>query len=417
MASHPFLKSIKPANLLSFGPNTEEIELRPLNILIGPNGSGKSNLIEILGLLNKLPDKDPWSEVIRSGGAQEWIWKGKPANGAQPLLSVTTTEKPVNIRTVFNLTAPALYYSISLSALQGAFEVRNERFLEIKDGVDHTRATSDSFERNSRSRGDDESTWERIAKLDLHEPRPSIPEGRSVLSALGREPYFSSRFPRMRELADAFEQFAFYRDWTFGRKSEARQLQPAGMESYRLASDSINLAQVLKAMRDRGDASLFDHLVELMKHFYEPTKDIDTELVGTSLRIMIKEDGLSSRTPAERLSDGTLRWLMLLIILLNPTPPPVICIDEPDLGLHPDMLPTLADLLIEASTRTQLIVTTHSRSLLDSFTEHPDAVCVCEKVDGSTVIERLDADRLKIWLDKYSLGKLWTSGQIGGNRW
>ena len=80
MAQHPFLKSIRPVNLLSFGPNTEEIELRPLNILIGANGSGKSNLIEIVGLLSKLPDRDPWSRVRETGGALEWIWKGKDAD-------------------------------------------------------------------------------------------------------------------------------------------------------------------------------------------------------------------------------------------------------------------------------------------------------------------------------------------------
>jgi predicted ATPase len=170
-------------------------------------------------------------------------------------------------------------------------------------------------------------------------------------------------------------------------------------------------------MRDRGDQTVFESLIELMRKFYEPVKDVDTELLGTDLRIMIKEDGLSSRTPAERVSDGTLRWLMLLIVLLDPAPPPVICIEEPELGIHPDMLPTLADLLVEASARTQLIVTTHSRSLIDSFSENPDAVCICEKVQGSTVIERLDRVRLKVWLDKYSLGRLWTSGEIGGNRW
>ena len=76
MAQQPFLKSIRPINLLSFGPNTEEIELRPLNILIGPNGSGKSNFIEIVGLLKELPDKDPWSTVLETGGVDEWIWKG-----------------------------------------------------------------------------------------------------------------------------------------------------------------------------------------------------------------------------------------------------------------------------------------------------------------------------------------------------
>jgi predicted ATPase len=155
----------------------------------------------------------------------------------------------------------------------------------------------------------------------------------------------------------------------------------------------------------------------MLRKFYEPVKDVDTELLGTHLRLMVKEDGLNSRTPATRLSDGTLRWLTLLIILLDPAPPPVICIDEPELGLHPDILPTLADLLREASTRTQLIVTTHSRSFLDAFTDTPEAVCICERVEGSTVIERLDSERVKVWLDKYSLGRLWTSGEIGGNRW
>lgn len=76
MSQHPFLKSIQPVNLLSFGPKTEPIELRPLNILIGPNGSGKSNLIEILRLLGMLPEKEPWSNVLQTGGADEWLWQG-----------------------------------------------------------------------------------------------------------------------------------------------------------------------------------------------------------------------------------------------------------------------------------------------------------------------------------------------------
>jgi predicted ATPase len=158
-------------------------------------------------------------------------------------------------------------------------------------------------------------------------------------------------------------------------------------------------------------------LLELLRQFYEPVKDVDTELLGTHLRLMVKEEGLSSRTPATRLSDGTLRWLMLLIVLLDPAPPPVVCIDEPDLGLHPDIIPTLAELLRDASTRTQLIVTTHSQSLVSAFSDDPESVCVCEKVDGSTRIRRLDGEKLSVWLEDYSLGHIWASGEIGGNRW
>lgn len=121
--------------------------------------------------------------------------------------------------------------------------------------------------------------------------------------------------------------------------------------------------------------------------------------------------------PAGRLSDGTLRYLCLLAILCDPTPPPLICIEEPELGLHPDMLPKLADLLREASGRTQLVVTTHSDVLVDAMTESPESVVVIEKHGGETTMNRLKADDLKVWLDKYRLGQLWTRGQIGGTRW
>ena len=122
-------------------------------------------------------------------------------------------------------------------------------------------------------------------------------------------------------------------------------------------------------------------------------------------------------TSARRLSDGTLRFLSLLAILLDPSPPPVIVIEEPELGLHPDTLPVLRDLLIDASRRTQLIVTTHSITLVDSFTETPEVILVCDRREGATRIERLDAEQVKAWLADGSLGQLWVSGQIGGTRW
>ncbi len=80
------LKSIHPVNLLSFGPETKPIEVRPLNILIGPNGSGKSNFIEAIRLLHLLPDKDPWGSVLATGGIDEWVWKPAKGGNARALL-------------------------------------------------------------------------------------------------------------------------------------------------------------------------------------------------------------------------------------------------------------------------------------------------------------------------------------------
>jgi predicted ATPase len=161
---------------------------------------------------------------------------------------------------------------------------------------------------------------------------------------------------------------------------------------------------------------VFDQINEQMRTFYGPLKSVDVRLIGTHLQVVIHEDGGFS-IPAYRLSDGTLRWLALLTILLNPSPAPVTCIEEPELGLHPDIIPTLSDLLRDASTRTQLILTTHSRTLVECFSDDPESICVCEKYDGATEIKRLEADRMKVWLEKYSLGQLWSSGEIGGNRW
>jgi predicted ATPase len=416
MAQHPFLKSIRPVNLLSFGPDTEEIELRPLNVLIGANGSGKSNFLEIFGLLSKLPDKEPWSGVVETGGAPEWIWKGKKKGGNEPSITITTNHGQFSIASMFTdpvqATERSLFYSITLRESQARFLVERERFLEFEDGEDPTLANMEAFERDSSSRVNPTTNWpnEFSEGMNLH-------PGRSVLSMLGNNPGLQTRWPRMRELSDEFELFSSYRDWAFGKRSEVRQLRGVGLDSYRLASDSSNTAQVLKALRDRGSPVAFERLLELMRSFYPPVKDIDVELVGTHLRIMIKEDGLDSRTPAERLSDGTLRWLMLLIVLLDPSPPPLICIDEPELGLHPDMISKLADLLREASTRTQLVITTHSTALVDAFSDDPEAICVCEKIDGATRVRRLTAEKLAVWREDYSLGSLWASGEIGGNRW
>ncbi len=142
--------------------------------------------------------------------------------------------------------------------------------------------------------------------------------------------------------------------------------------------------------------------------------DFNVNIEGGTVQVFFTEGEFT--IPATRLSDGTLRYLCLLALLCDPDPPPLLCIEEPELGLHPDILPRLADLLIEASQRTQIIVTTHSDILVDAMTEIPESVVVCEKKEGKTSMVRLNKEELAVWLDHYRLGQLWTCGEIGGTR-
>jgi predicted ATPase len=158
-------------------------------------------------------------------------------------------------------------------------------------------------------------------------------------------------------------------------------------------------------------------LLENLKLFYNDVEDYTVTLHGGTAQLYFRESGLNGLIPATRLSDGTLRYLFLLCILLHPLPPPVICIDEPELGLHPDILPTISRLLIDASERCQLIVTTHSSALIDSLSHKADCVLVAEKEGAESTITRLNKDELTPWLNKYRLGELWIRGEIGGNIW
>jgi predicted ATPase len=118
------------------------------------------------------------------------------------------------------------------------------------------------------------------------------------------------------------------------------------------------------------------------------------------------------------MSDGTLKFLCLLAVLLDPQPPPLVCIEEPELGLHPDALRVVADALVEASSKMQLVVTTHSEALVSALSSDPEAIVVVERdFDNSTQFRRLKKKQLEVWLKEYRLGELWRMGEIGGNRW
>jgi predicted ATPase len=406
--AQPVLNSIHPVNLLSFGPKTEPIELRPLNILIGPNGSGKSNLIEVIRLLHFLPDKDPWSVVLATGGVSEWIWKGQRGRNSE-----CSVRANFSFPGVASAKSDYFDFSIDLEKYEASFRVKREVFGERRD--DRGIAYPSRFERS----GSQATIQLRMARADRGPIPFSLNLDRSILSQLASPSVqlsgIGGDLPELFEIAEFLGPFDFHQDWEFGADCPPRDPRPVGQSVARLEENGYNLAQMLAYYRD-DYKPVFEQLTELAKRFYEPVKSVEVRLISTHLQIAIEEAGGFS-TPAYRLSDGMLRWLSILCILLNPTPAPVTCIDEPELGLHPDIIPTLADLLREASTRTQLIVTTHSSVLVDAFSDDADAICVCEKIEGSTVIRRLSQEDLAVWLKDYSLGSLWVSGQIGGGRW
>ena len=405
----PFLKSVHPVNLLSFGPATEPIELRPLNILIGPNGSGKSNFVEIIRLLHFLPDKDPWSTVLATGGVSEWIWKRVKGRNSQCSLKATFSLTHLNDRNprYFDL-------SLELEKYDSSFRVKHESIRTCAD--EGTEDAPRSWFERSGSQGE---IHRRLGNMDGREMYFDLNLDRSVLSQLASpslQAFMLGRdLPEVFETAEFFEQFDFHQDWEFGADCPPRDPIPVGQSVALLEENGYNLAQMLAHFRD-NHKPVFEQVTDLVRRFYEPAKSVEVRNISTHLQIFIEEVGGFS-TPGTRLSDGMIRWLSLLCILLNPTPAPVTCIDEPELGLHPDIIPTLADILRDASTRTQLVVTTHSSVLVDAFSHDPESVCVCEKVEGATVIQRLNQEDLSVWLKSYSLGNLWISGQIGGGRW
>lgn len=224
----------------------------------------------------------------------------------------------------------------------------------------------------------------------------------------------AKRYPEITAISEKYRKIRIYREWIFGRNAVFRTPQRADMRNDVLEEDFSNLGLVLNRLKTRFPAAK-KAILNGLKDLYDGISDFDVLIEGGSVQVFFTEGDFV--IPVTRLSDGTLRYLCLLAILCDPTPPPLICIEEPELGLHPDVLPNLADLLIAASERTQLIVTTHSDILVDAMTERPESVIICEKHNGCTEMKRLSQTDLAVWLEKYRLGQLWIDGQLGGKRW
>lgn len=386
------LKSITLTNFLSYGSAASTIELQPLNVIIGPNGSGKSNLIEAIELLRATP-KDLLTPIRDGGGVRDWLWKG--GEEKTPTAKVEVVVEYPNGRV-------GLRYVLSFTEVSQRFEIVDERLENETPDRGHSKPYLYYRFENGHGVLNVRGSERRLQHEEI-DPAASILSQR-------KDP---DQYPELTYLGNTFSKMRLYREWHFGRYTTPRLPQKADLPNERLEPDASNLGLALNRLR--RDPAAKKRLIESLCVLYDGIDDFDVHIEGGTVQVFLHEGRYV--IPATRLSDGTLRYLCLLAVLCHPDPGPLVCIEEPELGLHPDVLPTLATLLKEASERTQLIVTTHSDVLVDALTDTPEAIMVAERSESGTTLERLSAEKLKPWLEKYRLGELWTRGEIGGTRW
>ena len=338
----------------------EQLELGPLNVLIGANGSGKSNFLAALELLAEACSAQRLSRQVN-----DYVDR---AAGASRLL----------------------HY--------GAKVTQSIRFrVDFEDGqTDFTLLLQLGAE-------------DRLASSLRIEPA-SLP------------PNFAEQFKPEPGLVPAIESLRLRLDrwqaYHFADTSRAAPMKATSNleDNRRLRSDGANLAAFLFLLQKRHKIA-YDQIrrtVQLAAPFFDDFVREPRALNPDTILLEWRHLRSRAHFGASSLSDGTLRFMALATLLLQPVQmrPKVILIDEPELGLHPYAVTLLAAMLREASVESQIIVATQSPILLDHF--QPEEVLVTDRCDGATTIRRLCAESLSAWLEEYSLGELWEKNELGG---
>jgi len=403
MSSNMLFRSIRLSEFLSYGSDSEAVELKPLNVIIGLNGSGKSNLMEAMSVLQATVSDLP-TPLREGGGTAEWLWKGDSACGVAALEVVANCP---------HASVP-LCYKLSFGLAGQKFELIDE----VIENAEKADASQDDVDFDYRYRQGTPIISMRSLDTETHVKKmvsgsiwdaSNISSVQSILSQIS-DP---NLYPEVAWFGRVFGGIRIFRNWDFGSKSVLRMPQAVDQSDDFLLSDASNLALIINDFIHRG---MHREIVGLLGKFYDGIEEITTKVHGGTIQLFLRESGMNQPIPASRLSDGTLRYLCLIAVLCHPEPPSLICIDEPELGIHPDVLPVIGELLIEASQRCQLIVTTHSDALVSALSDTPESVLVCEKMRGCSCLRHLEPDALQDWLKDYSLGDIWRMGEIGGNR-
>ena len=362
------LNKIQLTNFRSFYQT--EVNLKNINVLIGGNGSGKSNFISLFTMLNYIYIGRLRDWVINKGGFDNIIYKGIQENES---LSVrfffdAQTKNTQNI------------YELSLRATEEDYIVDAEKFGLWKD------------QKNSNPFFLQQETNQKETKLKyLADRKNEIP----------------------------YDIYSSINDWKVFHfddvSSNSNKKRPQNLdEGFPLHQEGDNIIAFLYYLKQNA-IDAYDKIVEILRFVTPYFDDFILEPEPThpnKIKLKWREKNNLKRFNASLISDGTIRFICLSALLLQPTPPKIIVIDEPELGLHPLAISFLAELIKKVSIQTQIICSTQSVTLLNQF--EPQDILVVDRTPSGSQINRLNQPELQDWLDEYSLGQLWENNYLGG---
>lgn len=339
------------------------LPLRQLNVITGPNGSGKSNLYRSLRLLADSARNGAVAALAREGGLSSTMWAGPAVigksvrQGRQPAQGTVRTES-VSLKLGFAATDFGYAMDLGLPvAGRTAFRLDPEVKVEaVWVGPVWRKATVIADRGGPSARVcDGDGNWHLIT--DALRPFDSM------LSELA-DPV---RAPELIQLRERIRDWRFYDHLRTDADAPARQSR-IGTRTTVLGHDGADLAAAIQTIREIGDDTA---LAQAVDHAFEGSR-VEVDNTNGRFELALHQPGMLRPLGAAELSDGTLRYLLWTAALLTPRPPQLLVLNEPETSLHPELLPALAALIATAAERSQLIVVTHSESLVAALQEAAD---------------------------------------------
>jgi predicted ATPase len=372
------MRTLKKLTIKNFKSIREQtLELGRLNVFIGGNGSGKSNLIEVFRFLREIVNQNLAGYTLKKGGADSLLYFGRKRSPEMVFQMEFREGDKVKVGNG---------YSVRLKATNDdSFVITSEILLENEEKM--LPCHSGTITAASRS-GRQIADLSKESKLKTNSHQDAIQTKKDLESYCVYHFHDTSDTAAVKGTADL---------------DDNRVLHP----------QAENLAAFLYWMQQKEPnhfANIQDTLRQIAP-FFEEFRLAPSKLNESKIKLEWKEKGSDAYFNASSLSDGTLRFLCLTTLLLQPDLPTVVLLDEPELGLHPAAITLLADMLSSAATRTQVIVATQSVTLVNQF--EPESVWTVDRQDNQSVFRHLSEQDMKAWLDDYGLGELWEKNVLG----